>query len=102
VAITLSRLSRRQTKDLVRRRRERLPSRWSIGSWRSDGIPLFVEELAQGCAESSRDLTGSLSGLEIPETLDSMARLDRLGEAKRGAAGAAIAGVPCTPRSGGA
>jgi tetratricopeptide (TPR) repeat protein len=60
---------------------------------RSDGIPLFVEELAKGVVESGRDLAGSLSGLEIPETLhDSLlARLDRLGPAKQVAQlGAAI------------
>ncbi len=51
---------------------------------RSDGVPLFVEELTKGMAETGRDLAGSLSGLQIPETLQDslMARLDRLGEAK--------------------
>jgi TOMM system kinase/cyclase fusion protein len=51
---------------------------------RSDGVPLFVEELAKGVASLDRDLPGSLSDPEIPETLQDslMARLDRLGKAK--------------------
>jgi predicted ATPase len=51
---------------------------------RSDGVPLFVEELAKGIVEAGHD-PDSLSGLEIPETLQDslMARLDRLGEAKQ-------------------
>ncbi len=59
---------------------------------RSDGIPLFVEELAKGVLESGRDLTAS--GLEIPETLQDslMGRLDRLGEAKQVAQVAAVIG----------
>jgi class 3 adenylate cyclase/tetratricopeptide (TPR) repeat protein len=50
---------------------------------RSDGVPLFVEELARSVV-GGRELTGSLSDLEIPETLQDslMARLDRLGTAK--------------------
>ena len=61
---------------------------------RSDGIPLFVEELAKGVLESGRDLTASVSGLEIPETLQDslMGRLDRLGEAKQVAQVAAVIG----------
>jgi predicted ATPase len=84
--IALGRLSRRQAKELVAAAAgEALPEpvvdRLAA---RSDGIPLFVEELAKGVLESRRDLAGSLSGLEIPETLEDslMARLDRLGEAK--------------------
>ncbi len=51
---------------------------------RSDGVPLFVEELARSVAESGGEVASSLSGLEIPATLhDSlMARLDRQGDAK--------------------
>jgi TOMM system kinase/cyclase fusion protein len=47
---------------------------------RSDGVPLFVEELAKGALESS----GALADWDVPTTLqDSLvARLDRLGEAK--------------------
>ena len=46
---------------------------------RSDGVPLFAEELAKGVVE-----TGHTDAFDIPETLQDslMARLDRLGEAK--------------------
>ncbi|MEE8213493.1 MAG: AAA family ATPase, partial [Alphaproteobacteria bacterium] len=59
---------------------------------RTDGVPLFVEEMTRTVMESGvlietddgLTLTGSISALSIPETLrDSlMARLDRLGAAK--------------------
>lgn len=51
---------------------------------RSDGVPLFVEELARS-AVRGRELMGALSDLEIPETLQDslMARLDRLETAKQ-------------------
>jgi class 3 adenylate cyclase/tetratricopeptide (TPR) repeat protein len=68
---------------------------------RTDGIPLFVEELTQTLLESGRlkdrgdryVLKGSLPDLAIPETLQDslMARLDRLGPGKKVAQiGAAI------------
>ncbi len=95
-AITLSRLSRRQAKELVAAAVSRAALPKPVVDQlaaRSDGIPLFVEELAKGVVESGRELDGSLSDLEIPETLQDslMARLDRLGEAKEVAQlGAAI------------
>ena len=59
---------------------------------KSDGVPLFVEELTQMVIESGLlrevdgryELTGPLTALTIPSTLqDSLtARLDRLGEVK--------------------
>ncbi len=59
---------------------------------RTDGVPLFVEELTRSILESgpqdatrgSRDAVGSKTSMEIPATLmDSLeARLDRLGPAK--------------------
>jgi predicted ATPase len=51
---------------------------------RSDGVPLFAEELTKAAAESDGEGTGSLSRFEVPETLQDslMARLDRLGEAR--------------------
>ncbi len=93
--IALSRLSRRQAKELAAAASGEALTEPVVDQLaaRSDGIPLFVEELAKGVVESSRDLTASLSGLEIPETLQDslMARLDRLGEAKQVAQlGAAI------------
>lgn len=69
---------------------------------RTDGIPLFVEELTRNILESgaleehesSYELVGTLSDLDIPPTLrDSlMARLDRLGPAKATAQLAAVIG----------
>ncbi|MBW2389652.1 MAG: AAA family ATPase, partial [Deltaproteobacteria bacterium] len=83
--ITLSRLSRRHSQDLVARAiaETALPAELveRIAS-RSDGVPLFVEELARGVVEAGT--TSLLSERDIPETLQDslMARLDRLGEAK--------------------
>jgi TOMM system kinase/cyclase fusion protein len=69
---------------------------------RTDGIPLFVEELTRTILESgaleehesSYELVGTLSDLDIPPTLrDSlMARLDRLGPIKATAQLAAVIG----------
>jgi len=82
LALRLNRLSRRQSQqlttgviaeaalsdDVV----ERIASR-------SDGVPLFVEELAKSVIEA-----GSVDSQDIPETLQDslMARLDRLGDAR--------------------
>jgi class 3 adenylate cyclase/predicted ATPase len=59
---------------------------------KTDGVPLFVEELTKTVLESGwleergdrYELTGPLPGLEIPSTLNDslMARLDRLGATK--------------------
>jgi class 3 adenylate cyclase/tetratricopeptide (TPR) repeat protein len=86
--IMLSRLSSGQSRDLVARATPEtaLPQELIEHiARRSDGVPLFVEELAKGVVASGRDLTSSLSGLEIPETLQDslMARLDRLGKVKQ-------------------
>jgi TOMM system kinase/cyclase fusion protein len=56
---------------------------------RSDGVPLFVEELAKGAVEA-----GHTDPFDIPETLQDslMARLDRLAEAKEVAQFAAAIG----------
>src|SRR5207302_6206203 len=69
---------------------------------RSDGVPLFVEEMTRMVLESdaltARDgrfeLTGALSSVAIPTTLRGslMARLDRLGRAKTTAQLAAVLG----------
>ncbi|MDI1480333.1 TOMM system kinase/cyclase fusion protein [Polyangium sp. y55x31] len=69
---------------------------------RTDGIPLFVEELLRMMVESGAlveredryDLAGALSDLEIPITLRALltARLDRLGRAKETAQLAAALG----------
>jgi len=57
---------------------------------RTDGVPLFVEELTKAVLESGR----SGEELDIPSTLDGslMARLDRLGDAKEIAQLAAVIG----------
>lgn len=69
---------------------------------RTDGVPLFVEELTRAVMESgvirelpgSLELTGPLSGLSVPQTLQASlaARLDSLGPAKAVAQIAAVIG----------
>src|SRR5262249_45962690 len=69
---------------------------------KTDGVPLFVEELTKAILESGQltavdghyALTGSLSTLTIPATLQDslMARLDRLVTAKAVAQYAAVIG----------
>jgi tetratricopeptide (TPR) repeat protein len=85
--VALGRLHRRQARELAAgvvagaTLPEELVNRIAA---RSDGVPLFAEELAKGVVEAGGAAGGSLSSLEIPETLQDslMARLDRLGEAK--------------------
>ena len=94
-ALMLSRLSRQQAEHMV----ERVTKSKSLPPdvvhhivTRTDGVPLFVEELTQAVLESGLlqevdgryELNAPLSSLPIPTTLhDSlMARLDRLGTAK--------------------
>ena len=93
--LTLNRLGRRPATEMVNRvaAGKVLPDdlREHIVS-KTDGIPLFVEELTKTVLESdlvtqrgdTYELTGPLSTLEIPSTLhDSlMARLDRTPQAK--------------------
>ena len=91
--ITLSRLSDRDTREMVTRIVARMaPARDVIDTVvkRTDGVPLFAEELTRLLLESDgRSLTR-----EIPATLrDSLtARLDRLGPAKEVAQVAAVIG----------
>lgn len=69
---------------------------------RTDGVPLFVEELTRTVLESDvvrlngdhYELTGPLTQLDIPETLQAslLARLDRLGNVKETAQVAATIG----------
>jgi TOMM system kinase/cyclase fusion protein len=99
--VQLGRLERQQVEEMVRRltRDTPLPSEvveQVVG--RTDGVPLFVEELTRMVAESlppGEEAHGRvLSPLAIPSTLrDSlMARLDRLGPAKATAQLAAALG----------
>jgi predicted ATPase len=103
--LTMSRLGRRQGADLVARVTGEKPLPAAIVEQvvaRTDGVPLFVEELTKAVLESGllRDagdrweLTAPLPPLAIPATLhDSlMARLDRLAAAKEVAQTAAVIG----------
>src|SRR5262249_2821747 len=93
--LTLSRLPRRQTEVMVQRvaRSKPLPDAvLQRVAARTDGVPLFAEELTKAVLESGvleeredgYELRGSLSSLAIPTTLQDslLARLDRLGGAK--------------------
>src|SRR5215471_14663534 len=92
--ITLNRLSARQAREMV----ARIAARNALANEsieavieRTGGVPLFVEELTRAVLESG---AVKLSAREIPVTLhDSlMARLDRLGSAKKVIQVAAVVG----------
>jgi predicted ATPase/class 3 adenylate cyclase len=93
--VTLNRLPRRQTEELVLRVTGNKPLPAEVLQHvvaGADGVPLFVEEITKTVLESGvlRDradgyeLAGPLRSLAIPATLNDslMARLDRLPEAK--------------------
>jgi class 3 adenylate cyclase/predicted ATPase len=95
-SLTMSRLGRRQGADLVARVTGAKPLPATIVEQivaRTDGVPLFVEELTKTVLESELladagdhyELSGPLPPLAIPTTLhDSlMARLDRLAPVKK-------------------
>jgi predicted ATPase len=101
----MSRLGRRQGADLVARVTGEKPLPAKVVEQivaRTDGIPLFVEELTKTVLESGLladagdryELSGSLPPLAIPTTLhDSLiARLDRLGAVKEVAQIGAVIG----------
>jgi class 3 adenylate cyclase/predicted ATPase len=103
--LTLSRLGRRQGGDLVARVTGDKPLPAEIVAQivaRTDGVPLFVEELTKTVVESGLladagdhyELSGPLPPLAIPTTLhDSlMARLDRLAPVKEVAQIGAVIG----------
>jgi predicted ATPase len=103
--LTMSRLGRRQGADMVARVTGAKPLPAAVVEQivgRTDGVPLFVEELTKTVLESGllRDagdryeLSGPLPPLAIPTTLhDSlMARLDRLAPVKEVAQTAAVIG----------
>ena len=104
-ALTMSRLGRRQGADLVARVTGDKPLPAEVVEQivaRTDGVPLFVEELTKAVLESDLlidagdryELSGPLRPLAIPTTLhDSlMARLDRLAPVKEVAQTAAVIG----------
>jgi predicted ATPase len=103
--VTLNRLSRSQVEQIV----ERITDGQSLPAEvlqqiveKTDGVPLFVEELTKAILESGHlkevdghyELTGALPSLAIPSTLQDslMARLDRLVTAKAVAQYAAVIG----------
>lgn len=95
----LSRMTRPQLTDLVRKAAERreLPEAWVEEIVRrSDGVPLFAEELTRTVVESNRGTpsTGQAPHLRIPQTLQDslMARLDSLGPVKELAQVGAVLG----------
>jgi predicted ATPase/class 3 adenylate cyclase len=103
--LTMSRLGRRQGADLVARVTGEKPLPAAIVEQivtRTDGVPLFVEELTKTVLESGLladagdhyELSGPLPSLAIPTTLhDSlMARLDRLAPVKEVAQIGAVIG----------
>ena len=104
-ALPLGRLSRNQSRALIENLADgkALPEvvlEQIIGN--TDGVPLFVEELTKTVLESGLlighadryELLGPLRHVAIPSTLQDslMARLDRLGDAKRVAQSAAAIG----------
>jgi class 3 adenylate cyclase/predicted ATPase len=103
--LKLSRLGRRQSIALVERMTARRPLPAEVVLRiveRTDGVPLFLEELTKAVLESDLvadhgdryELRGPLSALAIPDSLqDSLtARLDRLGRVKEVAQIAAVIG----------
>src|SRR5262249_18398504 len=104
-AITVNRLSPTHVEQIVAGMTEGKPFPAAVLQQiiaRTDGVPLFVEELTKAIVESGHlqdvhghyELTGSFSTFTIPATLhDSlMARLDRLVTAKAVAQYAAVIG----------
>ena len=103
--LKLSRLGRRQSTALVERLTARRPLPAEVVARiveRTDGVPLFIEELTKTVLESDLvadhgdhyELRRPLSALAIPDSLqDSLtARLDRLGRVKEVAQIAAVIG----------
>ena len=92
--LTLSRLNKRQAREMVGRVAPGAALRDDIVEavvTRTDGVPLFVEELTKAVVEAE---PGEAAAWEIPATLQDslMARLDRLGGAKEVAQVGAVIG----------
>jgi predicted ATPase len=87
--VLMARFTHGQLSHLIRKaaRGQDLPEEWVAEIVRrSDGVPLFAEELTRAVLESNPEPSqeGALHQLHIPETLQDalMARLDALGPAK--------------------
>ena len=95
-SMTLSRLNRNQGIEIVRdvSALELAPAVMEGIVERAGGVPLYVEELAKTVTESSASADGRDLQHDIPETLQAslLARLDRLGDAKRIAQTGAVIG----------
>lgn len=96
--VTLTRLTRRETRTMLVQLAAQIAARSELIealAARTDGVPLFVEELARAAAEGVE----AVGGQEIPATLQDtlMARLDRLGDAKAIAQAGAVLGREFTP-----
>ncbi|MBI3245802.1 MAG: DUF2791 family P-loop domain-containing protein [Deltaproteobacteria bacterium] len=87
VTLTLNRLGRRQTEAMIAEVMKTTPLPLEITQQilaKTDGVPLFVEELTKSVIESVGAIHESPLQLAIPATLQDslMARLDRLNAAK--------------------
>ncbi len=86
LAITLNRLSRRQSIEIVRAAGGHVLADTVIDQiiTRADGVPLYVEELIKSVIEAGKSIDDPGAKDRIPATLQALliARLDQLGEAK--------------------
>src|SRR5262249_47535165 len=92
--VNLNRLTKRQVREMIARVTTQVVPPEAVGETlvaRTDGVPLFVEELRRAVAEGA---AGSMAERTMPATLQDtlMARLDRLGAAKEVAQTAAVLG----------
>jgi class 3 adenylate cyclase/predicted ATPase len=85
-SITLSRLGREQVSSLIRAISGSDLDRQIVNDIiaRTDGVPLYAEELTKLVLDSGEHTGGNASRIEVPMTLQSslIARLDQLGDAK--------------------
>jgi class 3 adenylate cyclase/predicted ATPase/energy-coupling factor transporter ATP-binding protein EcfA2 len=85
-SITLSRLGREQVSSLIKAISGRGLDRQIVKDIiaRTDGVPLYVEELTKLVLASGEHAGGNAAQIEVPMTLQSslIARLDQLGDAK--------------------
>jgi tetratricopeptide (TPR) repeat protein len=84
--LTLNRLSRSAVAEIIKRLipEHRAAALIETIVSRTDGVPLFVEELSKAIAEREGELAADVSAADVPASLHDtlMARLDRLPSAK--------------------